>query len=948
MVDLCEEVIVKFTSPLFSLLFLPIAFGLYWSWRHVFGMARVRKRLAFTVRAVFATLLVLALMGPESHRMNRGVATMFVVDWSDSVSEADRRAATAFISTAMSQLDTDDLAGVVAFGNNPVLDSAPGGRRHYSGVQSKIDGSGSDLAAAVRLAMATVPNNKGRRIVILSDGNETRGDVAQATEVGTLEGIEVDVVPLGSQVRKAEAAIVEVRTPTEKRAEEPFAARFVIESSVAQTATVVIDRDGTVVSRQTVQLDQGKTSFSLDQKLEKPGFYRYRATLVAPMDVDNRNNVGASFTTVRGKPKVLLLQGDRTRLELASALSGQGIDVAVYGAEGVPVRPEELQAYDAVLLNDLNAQLLTEGQMKLLQSAVRDTGVGFGMVGGEDSFLPGGWYGTPVAEALPVDLNIRQRKSYPSTAVLVVVDASGSMGAMEDGVQKIALAAKAAEETVKLLSPLDRLGVAGSTDGIEYVAKIQALKDKSAVISQIKKLRPGMGGIYAEPSVKFADKELRGENTKVKHFILLADGSDVDDYGDTLTVIGKMKADKITTSVVSIGDGKDVPFLKMVAHAGGGHFYLATKAAKLPAIFTQDVALMSRSAIEEMVFVPELRGGEEITRGFVSGEFPSLMAYCLADARPLARVGLVSPKKDPILATWQYGLGTSLAFTSDAQARWAARWVDWDGFGRFWGQAVRSISRKATLNDYQLNTVQQGGRGIVEVKATDRLGNPISASEVTVRVSDPAGGSQDINLTQEAPGKFSGSFPASDLGSYIVTVAEGASGGQKRVSSSGFSVPYPPEYRSYRTNTPLLNMVLDVSGGKILKEPRETVRQVTNPGETIAELWPWMILASLLILPFDIAVRRLALPWNEILKTVSARLAGKKHSPSPVVGTIDRLQNAKLRTKPTENETTIEPVATVTPVKSSMTPQQQPPTRHVSAAAKLLEERRKRQKSEEP
>src|SRR4029079_854769 len=117
-----------------------------------------------------------------------------------------------------------------------------------------------------------------------------------------------------------------------------------------------------------------------------------------------------------------------------------GLDVVLSGPGQVPVHPEDFQQYDAIIFNDFNANSLTEGQMQLIQAAIRDSGVGFAMVGGENSFLPGGYYATPIAEALPVDLNIKQRKEFPSTSILIVVDASGSMGMLEDGIPKIRLA----------------------------------------------------------------------------------------------------------------------------------------------------------------------------------------------------------------------------------------------------------------------------------------------------------------------------------------------------------------------------------------------------------------------------------------------------------------------------------------------------------------------------
>lgn len=885
---------MRFTDPIWGFLAIPIIAGLILSWRHVHGMAKPRKTLAFIVRGLMALLIVFALMGPQSRRNNEGLATMFIVDLSDSVQEKDRNTAMEFVDKALGSLSADDMGGVVAFGAAPQMESAPGGRRTLGRLSSKVDGSASDLASAIRLAAATLPEGKGRRIVILSDANETRGDAAQAAEAAAADGIQIDHVPLGAKDRMAEATVVEMTTPTERRADEPFELRVVIESTVSQTGMLVIDRDGVVVSTLSVTLPQGKTTIVVPQKLEDSGFYRYRATLEPPNDTDNRNNLGAAFVNVRGKPKVLILQSDRTKTELAKALQGQGLQADLYGPEGIPTRAEELQAYDALILNDINAMFFTPRQMEMIKSAVRDTGIGLIMVGGEDSFLPGGWYGSAVADALPVDLNIRQRKSFPSTTVLIVADASGSMSMVEDGLQKIQLAARAAEKTAELLAPIDKLGVAGSSDGIEYVAPIQVLDNKPSTIAQIRKLGTGGGGIYAEPSIGFAETELNKSDSKVRHFILLADGADVDQYGSSLSILGRMHRNKITTSVVAIGDGKDVPFLKQAAIMGGGRFFLVDSAGKLPAIFTQDVSMVGRSAIEEVTFIPKVVSGEEILRGIDVNSMPALFAYCLADARPLARVGMRAPKDDPILASWQFGLGSSLAFMSDAQARWANEWMGWEGFPQFWAQAVRSVSRRATQNNYTISTTQQGGRALVNVDATDRSGKPLAAGDLNVVVSAPGGESQELTLLQEAPGKFSGSFPARELGSYIVTVAEPNAAGQTLVETAGFSIPYPPEYRSRQTNTPLLNQISEETGGKLLASPQEALRKLSDPGETIQDLWPWIVLAAFLLLPFDVANRRIALSIGEIFVKAAQKLRrAPRVLESPAH--LDRLRAAKTR-----------------------------------------------------
>lgn len=938
---------MRFTNPLYLLLFVPLLAGLWCSFRHVHGMARGRKRFAFAIRFLLASALILALSGPEARRPNKGLCTIFLLDWSDSVTDADRHRSQKFVDDALRQLGPDDLGGVVAFGKNAVVDSAPGGRRELGQVQSTIDGAASDLAAAVRLASASFPDGKARRIVMFSDGNETAGDMGEAAQVAATDGIPIDVVPLGLAERAAEASVLALEAPSEIRLDQPFDMRVIVESSRSQHATIDVDRDGILLKKVNVNLNKGRNSLVVPEKVEDVGFHRYRATLHADFDQDNRNNVGLNFVAVRGKPRILLLQENPTETTLADALRKNGIAADVAGPASVPSRPEELQIYDAILFNDFNASNLTQGQMKMIQAAVRDSGIGFGMIGGENSFLPGGYYGTPIADALPVDLNIRQRKTFPSTSVCIIVDASGSMGMQEGGQTKLQLAGKAAEETVKLMSPLDRLAVAGSSDGIEFVAPMQKLTDKGAIISQIRKLAVSGGGIYVRPSVDKAEEVLDKENTQVRHFILLADGNDAEDHGNSIQTALRMRAKKETTSVVAIGEGVDIPFLKQLAAAGGGRYYLAKSANQLPAIFTQDAAVMSRSAIEEGAFIPKLIAGEEILRGISDQGVPPLLAYDLTDSRPLARLGMRTGKDDPLLATWQYGLGTSLAFTSDAHPRWARQWVGWPGFGAFWSQAARAVSRRATQNKYQVEVRNEGGRGLVEVKAFDKLGNPLAATDAVVHVATPNGNSRELRLSQQGPGEYTAAFDSDEIGTYIVTVAEPDPRGGTRTSATGYSLPYPPEYRTYRANRPLLEHAASLTSGMTISKPEEALRPVPNPGASISELWPALILFAALLLPFDIAVRRLVLPLGEIFAKVWARL---RRRPSPVATgqqvVVGRLQQAKQRAQAVESGTAASPNASSQGPNSPAAPRPSrpvtPPPADGSTAKGLLDAKRKR------
>lgn len=940
---------MRLAEPLYLLLLLPIFAGLWFSFRRTFGMVKARKRMAFVLRAILASLLVIALAGPEAVRPNVGLATIFVIDRSDSVSGAPAKAAETFVDSALQKLGPDDQAGVVVFGRTPLVESSPGGRRRLDPIRSDIDPSDSDLAAAVRLATATFPEGKARRLVVLSDGNETKGDVAGVAQVASTDNLSIDVVSLAAKASEKEVSVVALESPDEVRTDQPFNLRLLVDSSGTQNGQVEIDRDGVLLRKINVSLTAGTNSIVIPEKLPRTGFYRYRATLRTERDGDNRNNVGLSFVAVRGKPRVLVLQENPADKTLTAALQKSGLSIDLGGPSSAPVRPEDFQAYDAVIFNDVNADSFRPTQLKLVQSAIRDSGVGFAMVGGENSFLPGGYYGTSLAEALPVDLNIRQRKTFPSTSILIMADASGSMGMMEDGVQKIRLAAMAAEETVKLLSPMDRVGVAGSTDGIEFVAPMQKLTDKESVIAQVRRLSTGGGGIYVRPSMEKAQEVLMKETSQVRHFILLADGADADEHDGSVAIALQMRANKITTSVVSIGRGKDVSFLRELAAAGGGRFYLADRASQLPAIFTQDTSIMSRSAIEEGAFLPKFTGDDDILNG-IDGT-PPLMAYCLTDSRPLARTLMRTAKDDPLLATWQYGLGTSVAFTSDAQPRWAAKWVGWSGCDAFWSQLARGIGRRATSNRYQVSVRQNGGKGELELRAFDRLGNPLTTNGAKVRVATPKGDPRDVAVTQRAPGVFTGSFDANELGSYIVTVAESDGAGKSRVSASGFSVPYPPEYRTKRTNTPLLTALAETTGGKVLKSPEEALRPVADPGGSISELWLWFVGLAAALLPLDIAIRRIALPfgaiWAAILSWIPRRGVKEEVPHAKVMAQLKTVRQRTAReAAPKPEGSPVVPTVPAPKAPDSKQPETKAPTPDAANTANALLEAKRRRRGE--
>ena len=138
-----------------------------------------------------------------------------------------------------------------------------------------------------------------------------------------------------------------------------------------------------------------------------------------------------------------------------------------------------------------------------------------------------------------------------------------------------------------------------------------------------------------------------------------------------------MKAAGITLSTVGAGGGSN-PFLQGLAQQGGGRFYDAANPASIPDIFLKETQQVSGQQIVEEPFFPILTSSSPILRGLDDG-LPRLRGYNGTTAKPAAQTVLVTARDDPLLAQWQYGLGRSVAWTSDSTGRWARDWLGWDG-----------------------------------------------------------------------------------------------------------------------------------------------------------------------------------------------------------------------------------------------------------------------------
>ncbi len=894
---------LAFTHGWYLLLLLPLLVGTVALQRHsLAGLDAGRARAALVARLLLLLCGVTALAGPTAAFPSRALSVLFLLDRSGSVAPEAQRREVDLVRRATAALPANAEAGVLIFGREPQLETEPSAAGWAGRIHSRVDPDGTDLGAALRLGSAALPEQKQRRLVVLSDGNETSGHAAEEAESLAASGVQVDVVPVAYHYRR-EALLESLAAPESAHRGEPLEVRVIARSTVSTGATVRLLLDGALVGEKRVVLRPGPLAVTFNETLTRPGFHTWEALLEAPEDTLPENNRALGFTHVAGTPKLLLLEGtpgDGAFLE--QVLRGHFLEVDRRGPLGMPSSLAALQGYDSVILDNVRADQLSAAAMRLLQSGVRDLGIGCMMVGGENSLTAGGWHGTPVEELLPVRMEAQRRREEAEVALVLVLDRSGSMAERLGSGVKLQFAQSAAEAAVEALRPDDQVGVVAFDSTPEWVAPLNRRGDGGEARRGIESIGP-LGGTSMYPALEEAEAALRHSHASVKHVLLLTDGRSTP--GDWDGIAREFARLRITLSTVGVGQDADAALLTRLARRGGGRYYAAAQGEALPAIFDREARLISRAALVEEPFTPVVEPGSPLLRGLPAA--PPLLGYVAttAKAAPGVDVSLRSRRGDPVLAAWQYGLGRSAVVTTDARNRWAAPWLAaGDYFSRFWAQVARQTVRPGGESGLRPSVRIEADDGRVTVEARTPTGEFANNLDITGRVAGPDGG-QPMRLNQTGPGRYEGRFSAAACGQYLVTLSHGGA-----LSTTGAAVPYSPELRALESNTALLLQIAERTGGQRWPSLGPGIHsgmlprffRPAGPGHPAPqELWQLFLLAGVLLLPVDVGLGRVTLSRPELRAALGALLlpvTGRlfpSSSPVPVEAGMGRLRAARER-----------------------------------------------------
>lgn len=853
---------VEYPWLLTALVLLPFA---WWLGRRTqVSLTRRHHRVVTVLRLLALACLVAALVAPAWRGVSTKISVVYALDVSHSV-------APQFIDAALGWIEDANRRGqpgrsrVLAFAERPRLAAGVDEVRALQLSESDdsagaIKQSATNLERALDLALLGFDAASIKRLVLMSDGNATEGDVWRVVPRLRAAGVRVFTVP--ATVRAGPVAWVEsVEPPAQMRRNEPVTVKLAI-GAAHETGAKVMLRDGSrVLASRQVKLKTGINPVAMETRIDRVG----SATLAASVVVDKRTAPQELRRAVwlEPVPKLLYVEGHpASATYLREALTAQGIEVSVQNATELPDSVARYAGYDALLLSDVSADQVSAAQMQALESWVRDGGGGFLFAAGESTYgekspQDKGYAGSLVEKILPLQFKAQEKKK--ELAMVIAIDRSYSMKG-----RKMNFAKEAARATLDLLEEQHRLAVI-AFDSQPYISvPMQPLKAKRKVEDLISRIQAsGQTSIY--PALQIAFRMLNEQDVKSKHVILLSDGDT--NPADFQRLVTRMADAKITVSTVTLaGDGADEQLMADIAKWGRGRTYTVEDVETLPQIFIDETQKAVRSNLVEGAFRPVVKRKVQALKDLDFAKAPELKGYVSTKVRDTAELLLVSDSGAPILARWQYGLGRTVGFASDVKNRWSADWLGWDGYAKLWAQLVRETMQRDSGEQLSFDVAREGSTAVVTLSALTADGRFVTTHRPRVRLSRAAGAARTVELQQYAPGVYQARVAVQSSAEPIqFELLESAGLPRAVIAKVGPRALYytvPDEDRFRPPNIELLKALARETSGGYAPDAAEIFAGRGDSGESRTELWPWLAALALLLYLAEIFLRRAPIAWR--------------------------------------------------------------------------------------
>lgn len=822
------------------------------------GFRQSFSRTRLLLRTLAILLLGLVLCRPMITDEKEVTDIELLVDISDSMDEARGQA----LLDKAAELVNDGFRIAIRPFAGDVSPLVERGARAFDYMQLKDSWSRLDIGATnLERAIEEVAYKKDSRLLLITDGNETRGDSERILPV--MKGNQVQIFPLalstGSEPQET-VRITQLHAPFIVPASQEAEVRISVANTTSdiRRGRLLVKHDESELFNEIVDIPRAQeVLFTTDTDASLEGIKEITATFT-PEDTIYPVSSGKTFISGEERERVLLLSGvSQDEQFLKKVLTDQSYQLDAFTSSGIRLENlPDLSKYSAVILNNIPLDELPLGAGTKLQNYTAEGG-GLMMLGGNKSFGLGGYIDSPIEDILPVEILPPQKeKKRLNVAVQLVMDKSGSM--KQGG--KINFARLAAKEVVKALKPEDYFGLVAFDDApftVQPIGRVGQIRARALRAPDDLMHPTGTTNLF--PALDMALEFLSKVPAGRKHLIILTDGKIPDGYTNA-PLYDKIVRDKrmfsgITVSTFLIGDDSG-ELLRALANTGGGAFHRTNNAQTLPRLFLNDVKVNTGERTQREASQYDVRKGPAGVKSTSLSSFPAIKGYVQTKSRQDAKLELVTNaegKAEPLLASWNYKKGKAVAFTSDVSGRWSQHWIKWNRFSEFWTDLIDSVRPDSGEDDagvvkFDLRPFVEKGHLTFDLAVyTEGI-----AGDVVLDIQAPDDSNRELPLRSIARGRFQGSLDSLSAGKYVVAGKIGS----RKLTPIAFHVSGElfGERKDQGINLAALEHLAGYTGG-VVNPDADLLSGILTREIVKKNITHWCFILALLLFLLDIILR---------------------------------------------------------------------------------------------
>jgi hypothetical protein len=622
-----------------------------------------------------------------------------------------------------------------------------------------------------------------------------------------------------------------------------------VHSTAPQTVNMEIVAGGEAVANQDIDLTPGQNRIEavLPEADADGGLIELR---LAGNDAFPQNDsIGQILSAAPLRPIAVISADPAHGRAFAGLLSDQGLEAEVFEPARAPYYLRDWLGFGGIVLVNTPALSLTTLQQTLIETSVSQYGTGLVILGGPNSFGPGGYFGTPLETLSPLSSRVPQ--DAPEVAMVFVLDRSGSMQQPVGEGNRLDVAKSATVAATQLLNPQSQVGIIAFDAEARTLLPLTRLADApDAVETALEGFDPG-GGTAIYPGLVEAYEMMAGLDAPAKHLVVMTDG--LSQPGDFPGIVGQLRAEGITVSAVAIGQGADTNVARTIAELGGGSAHITSDFAALPSILSQEAMLLA-SPIEEGTTQPVWQDRSASFLSALPDRLPPLAGFVGTTAKPEAQLVATAANADgedmPVLAYWRYGNGMVMALSTDATGPWSEAWQALPQYGALWSDILARFQPTTPRPGLTLSTQGNGDYLDLRVTALDAEGLPLTGRMLTATVTAPdAEAGEPMALTEIMPGQYQGRRILDATGRYDLAVDQGD---DAEPVESAYYHSYDPRYDFSRAGGAAA--LAEATGGRaITPDEIETLGAGVTLG--MRHQWPIWVLGAFALFLLDLTLR---------------------------------------------------------------------------------------------